>query len=233
MLTLFVDTSSSAVGIAISNKGVLSAETVLNLGGKEQNRSLLPELERFLQLTNLKISDFDLLACCNGPGSFTGIRTTVATIQGLSLASKIPAFTISSLAYLAMNLIYAELPVCTLLDARKNEVYASIYRCRNFPETMMPQQAIKPELLLDTIKTPTLFIGEGALRYQELIISRLGTLAVFAPASHNYPRPANGAALAEHLFVTTDALPTEKLLPEYLRLSEAEIARQKLANKAL
>ncbi|MDY0302029.1 MAG: tRNA (adenosine(37)-N6)-threonylcarbamoyltransferase complex dimerization subunit type 1 TsaB [Trichlorobacter sp.] len=230
MLTLFLDTSSSAVGIAIIKDGQLLCETFLNLGGKEQNRRLLPELHRLLQLLNLEIDEFNLLSCCNGPGSFTGVRTAVATIQGLAIASNTPCVAISSLAYLAMNLPYSYHPVCALLDARKNEVYAGLYHCNGFPEPLMHQQAIKPELLLETITTPTVFIGEGAIRYQQLISSSLGNLAVFVPAAGNFPRPAAGAMLAEQKFATQGAVLAEKILPDYLRLSEAEIARQKNNN---
>lgn len=233
MLTLFLDTSASSVGIALTRDGNLLAESLVNGGGRLQNCRLLPELERLLIMSDLRAADIDLFACCTGPGSFTGIRTAVATVQGLALATDAPCIGISSLAHLAMNAPHASLPVCPLLDARKNEVYAGLYRCNGLPEPLREDQAIVPELLLSSLEGPTLFLGDGARRYRDLIVSHLGERAVFAPDCHHLPRPAAGALLAEAAFRKHGGIAPENLLPSYLRLSEAELSRQQKRGAAL
>lgn len=226
MITLFVDTASGPGGIALTRDGQLLAESVLNLGGKRQNGWLLPEVERMLALCEVSTAGIDLFACSTGPGAFTGIRTAVATVQGLALATAKPCVGVSSLALLAMNIPLAPWPVCPLLDARKNEVYAGMYRCNGLPEPLQEDQAIAPEAFLAGLSGPAIFLGDGARRYRELIQATMGADAHFAPDCQHTPRPACGALLAETIFRQGSAVSPEQLLPTYLRLSEAELARR-------
>lgn len=227
MITLFLQTAGGPSSIAITRDGSPLAESLLAAEGKRQNGWLLPELERLLAACELSPQQLDLLSCSVGPGAFTGVRSGVAAIQGLALASGKPCVGVSSLALLAMNLPLAPYPVCPMLDARKNEVYTALYRCDGLPQPLMPEQAIAPQLLLEQLDGPTIFLGDGALRYRELISATLGPRAIFAPGSHHIPRPACGALLAEQQFAQHGGLAPAQLLPNYLRLSEAELARQK------
>ena len=51
--------------------------------------------------------------------------------------------------------------------------------------------------------------------------------ALFAPLSHNIGRAAHGALLALDSFRNGTTLSPEQLLPDYIRASEAELARRK------
>lgn len=226
MITLCLDTSSGPCSIAVSRDGQLLAETLLATIGKRQNAWLLAELERLLTAAELSISQIDLFACSAGPGSFTGVRTGVATIQGLALAHDKPCVGFSSLALLAMNLPFALHPVCSLLDARKNEVYAGLYRSNDLPEPLMQECAIAPALLLEQLDGTVIFTGDGAVRYRDQIIAAMGNKALFAPLSHSLSRASHGLPLAESLLRQGRAVSPDKLLPNYLRLSEAELSRQ-------
>lgn len=227
MLTLCLDTSSGPSSVAIGRDGQLLAESLLAVTGKRQNAWLLPELKRLLTSCELTLDQIDLFACTTGPGSFTGIRTGVATIQGLAMAHAKPCVGISSLALLAMNLPYTAYPVCPLLDARKNEVYAGLYRCcSELPHPLVNDCTLPPTQWLERLDGPTLFVGEGALRYRELITTTLGSKALFAPSTLTIPRAANGLLLAESACRDGRVLPPAQLLPTYLRLSEAELSRQ-------
>jgi tRNA threonylcarbamoyladenosine biosynthesis protein TsaB len=228
MLTLCLDTTTGPCSIAISRDGQTVAASLLNAPGKHQNAWLLPELERLLAACGLDLAQIDLFACASGPGSFTGVRTGVATIQGLALAHAKPCVGISSLALLAMQLPYAQHPVCPLLDARKNEVYAGLYSCRPLPTPLQDDCTLPPAEFLKQLSGPVIFLGDGAIRYRQLIDELLGDKALFAPPSHAIPLACHGAPLAEAAFRNGQALSAEQLLPSYLRLSEAEISRQKL-----
>jgi len=226
MLTICLDTTTGSSSIAISRDGQLLAASLLAAPGKRQNAWLLPELERLLSSCSLDIAQIDLFACASGPGSFTGVRTGVATVQGLALAHDKPCIGISSLALLAMQLPYAQHPVCPLLDARKDEVYAGLYRCDPLPTPMRDDSALPPAEFLQQLSGPTIFLGDGAIRYRQLIDELLGDDALFAPLSHAIPSAAHGALLAEITFRKGTTSTPEQLLPTYLRLSEAELARQ-------
>jgi tRNA threonylcarbamoyladenosine biosynthesis protein TsaB len=71
----------------------------------------------------------------------------------------------------------------------------------------------------------TLFIGDGAVRYQALIEELLGNRACFAPAWSNNPRAVTASILASTMITRGMCSTAATLLPTYLRRSEAEIAR--------
>lgn len=225
MTTLFLDTASGQSGIAITCDGRVLAESLLGSGGRRQNSWLLPEIERLLENIGMTIGDIDLFGCASGPGSFTGLRTGIATVQGLSFSTNRPFIGVSSLAMLAMNIPISSMPVCPMMDARKGEVYSALYRCNGIPEPIIKDQAAKPEKILSQLTGPTLFIGDGALKYRETIEDKLSGDAFFPHVLQNNPRPSSGAILAEEAFNNCCDPKPEILLPNYLRKSEAELAR--------
>lgn len=229
MRILSIDTSTSLAGIAITDDGRILAESVFTCD-RTLSARLLPEIGHLLGLAGLGHGDLDLLAAAVGPGSFTGVRCGVATVQGLALATGAPCVGFSTLTLLAMDFSLASLPVCALLDARKGEVYAGLYDCSApLPLPCIDEHVTPPEHLLDRLAADTgtavIFTGDGALRYRDLIIARLGARAVFAPLSPASGRPANGALLALDAFQRGLAVPPARLQPVYLRPSEAEYAK--------
>lgn len=229
MNILALDTSTSLASVAIT-----SSETVIAEAAFTCNRSLsarlVPEIEHLLELGGLAIGDIGLFAASTGPGSFTGVRCGVATVQGLALATGKPCAGFSSLAMLAMNFVLATYPVCPLLDARKNEVYAGLYDCSGpAPAPLITDCVIPMEQFLGHISAftgrPVIFVGEGAQRYHETILAHMGERALCAPVSQNIGRAAHGAMLALHAFTTGTTSDPAHLLPDYIRASEAELAR--------
>jgi tRNA threonylcarbamoyladenosine biosynthesis protein TsaB len=227
MITLCLETATARVAIAITNNGRLIGETLLDAPGGQQNRLLLPELQHLLNLHGLEFQQIDLYSCAVGPGSFTGLRSGIATIQGLALANNKPCVGVSTLAMLALNLPYAAFPVCPMLDARKNEVYTALYQPGALPDPICPDHVILPEQFLAELEGPVIFLGDGAVKYHSLIVQKLGERAVLVPASLSVVRASAGCMLAEDTFSKVGATLPEQLLPNYLRLSEAELARQK------
>jgi tRNA threonylcarbamoyladenosine biosynthesis protein TsaB len=189
-------------------------------------------LDMVLKDSGLTLDELDAIGVSLGPGSFTGLRVGIATAKGLALASGKPVVAFSSLAMLAMNLPYAAFPVCTMFDAKKNEVYAALYRCRELPETLLAESVVPPADFLSQLRTPTLFVGSGALRYRDLIMETLGELTIFAPPLSHQPRASAGAILAADLFTRGEFAASAALVPSYLRASEAEVARMKKETEA-
>jgi len=128
MNILAIDTSTSLASIAVAVDEQIVAESLLNTN-RTLSARLVPEIERLLTTAGLAIADIDLFASSIGPGSFTGVRGGVATIQGLALAIGKPCAGFSSLAMLAMNFSLSTTLVCPMLDARKSELYAALYDC--------------------------------------------------------------------------------------------------------
>ncbi len=96
---------------------------------REHARVLLPYLDELLRDAGLRLQDIDALAVGRGPGSFTGVRAAIATVQGLALGSGLPVVAESTLRVLAAGACraHAARRCLALLDARMNEVYAAAY----------------------------------------------------------------------------------------------------------
>lgn len=229
MNILALDTSTSLATVAITVNERVTAEATFNTD-RTLSARLIPEIDRLLVLAGIGIADIDLFAASTGPGSFTGIRGGVATIQGLALAGGKPCVGFSSLTLLAMNFPLAAHPVCAMLDARKNEVYAALFKCAaTIPAAQVSDCVLPPEgfldLLCETTGDRVIFCGDGALRYRDLITRRMGQQAIFAPFPLDTSHASNGALLALHSFRNGEALPPPRLLPTYLRVSDAELNR--------
>lgn len=230
MNILAIDTSTPLASIAVAVNEQVVAESLVNTN-RTLSARLVPEIERLLATAGLGISDIDIFASATGPGSFTGIRGGVATIQGLALALGKPCAGFSSLAMLAMNFPLATTLVCPMLDARKNEVYSALYDCSAaLPAPRIKDCVLSPTTFLNQIaavtRQPVIFAGDGAVRYRELIAGQLGAQAIFAPFPLHNSHAANGITLALHAASSSELKEPSQLLPVYLRASDAEINKQ-------
>ncbi|BCS54697.1 tRNA (adenosine(37)-N6)-threonylcarbamoyltransferase complex dimerization subunit type 1 TsaB [Geobacter sp. SVR] len=231
MYILSIDTSTALASVALATEEKVLAESLLP-AERCLSARLVPEIERLLAMAGVTIGQIDLFASAIGPGSFTGVRAGVATVQGLALSTGKPCAGFSTLAALAMNLSLVSRPVCALLDARKQEVYGGLYDCSLPLPTALIEDCVMPpatlaEMICAHTAEPVIFLGEGALRYRDLIASRMGAQAIFAPSSHHAGRAANGILLALATYHAGRTVPPDRLLPVYIRPSEAELARQK------
>lgn len=97
-------------------------------------KKLLKGIDDILKETNTKLKDIDFFGCIIGPGSFTGIRIGVSTIKGFALALNKKVITATSMELLEENVRNQEQKdkkeenktIITVIDARNDEVYASI-----------------------------------------------------------------------------------------------------------
>ena len=224
MNLLTVDTSTTTCSVALTLNGRLAVEYLLNFD-RTLSRQLLSSIDTVLRGAGVAVEDLDGFGVALGPGSFTGVRVGVATVKGLALATGKPVAGFSSLAMLAMNLPWSGFPVCPMFDARKKEVYAGVYRCTDLPQPVVPDTVLSPEAFVGMIDAPTVFLGDGALRYRGVIESLLGDRAIFAPPHCHQPRAAAGALLAAEVFRTGSTMPLTDLNPAYIRPSEADLAR--------
>lgn len=97
-----------------------------------QNHSarLMPAIDYLIKQSGLVIQDIDLFVAGLGPGSFTGLRIGLSTLQGLSSALDKRLMGIPSLDVYAWNAAGCLLPVCPMLDARMGQVYTAMYEWR-------------------------------------------------------------------------------------------------------
>jgi tRNA threonylcarbamoyladenosine biosynthesis protein TsaB len=229
---LALDTATSLASVAVTSDSAIIAESLFTCD-RSLSARLVPEIDRLLGLAGLAVDEIDLFSASIGPGSFTGVRCGVATIQGLALATGKPCVGFSSLALLAMNQPLNTQPVCALLDARKNEVYAGLYDCSSAIPTALINDCVMPvekflEQVTAAVQVPVVFVGEGARRYQNTIASYMEDRAIFVSPVLNAGRAAHGAMLALDAWSKGNIFNSpEQLLPAYIRPSEAELNLKK------
>lgn len=228
MKILAVETSTLFGGIAIiDDMSGLLIEIRLNIETTYSER-LMVQIDHALKLTGLSPSEIDAFAVTIGPGSFTGLRIGLSTIKGFSYATKKPILTIPTLDSLAWHFPFSEIPVCPLLDARKQEVYAGLFRWdrngfkKEIAETSLPIKVLADQIL-SLHRGKVLFTGEGSLLYKESILNYMEGSAIFAPAEKIAPSPAVVASLAMKKAFAGDYSEPMTLVPRYIRKSEAEI----------
>jgi tRNA threonylcarbamoyladenosine biosynthesis protein TsaB len=222
-LLLTIDTTTPVGSVAVTAGETLLGEVLLNLKSTHTDRLLLT-VRQLLADLDLGISELDGFGVVLGPGSFTGVRVGVATVKGLALATGKPVAGVSTLRTLALQVPFARVPVCALLDARKKEVYAGLYTWEGgLPVSCGEETVLSPDALLDSLEGEVLFVGDGSLAYRTLIVRQLGARAHFVPWPLNLPRASCAAVLALDALRQGRTIPLEELRPCYIRASEAEI----------
>ncbi len=223
MLILGIEASTQVTSVALVGATGLVAESTRG-GRSTASERLLPLVQTVLEDADVHGTDVQGVAVSIGPGSFTGVRVAVSTAKGLARAWGKPAIAVSTLAAMAERFPASRLPVCVMLDARKAEVYAAIFTMtEGGPEVILPEQAITPERLCRRIDQPTLLVGEGALKYRSLFKEHLPARAVFVPGPLNAPSAASVAEIGLQKFRAGETVDSCRLLPNYIRRSEAEI----------
>ena len=122
MRILALDTSSSSIGIGYSD-GEKTIERITTPDPKSHNKTILAEIDRLLTEQGITIEDIDYFAVVIGPGSFTGIRIGVATVNALVMATKKPIVEMTSLEVMAQNG-----DNMVLLDCKHNNYYVGIFQ---------------------------------------------------------------------------------------------------------
>jgi len=223
MKILAIDTSTASGSIALLEDDRLIAE-LTTCSQKTHAERLLPSIKGLLEGADARIEEIDCFAVTKGPGSFTGLRIGLSTVKGLAWSLHKPVIGVSTLEALAMNIPYADKPICPILDARKKEVYAGIYRCDgNRLERIMDDKAIKPAVLLENIKEPTIFIGGGIDVIFNSEPRTPNPKLVFAPSHLWLIRAVNIGLLAWKKFKGGEIDTPEAVGLNYLRPSEAEL----------
>jgi len=215
MLTLAFDTSSKTAAVALLKDSDILYDNIINTGLKH-SEVLLPAIDYALRAISLKIKDVDLFACTIGPGSFTGLRISVSTLKGLMLATGKPAAGISSLAALALNAGKTSKLICSMIDAGRGQVYVSYFRYndKNILQQISEEKVVNPKEIINNIDKNTLYVGDGVIKYAEIIKTPEVSI-------EHYIRASAVGILGRKKFAENDLLDASTLVPFYLRSADA------------
>lgn len=226
-LILSMDTATPCSSVALTRGTSADGGVVASLGltgNVSHSRRLLGAVDYLMEATEIKWGDIDGIGVSLGPGSFTGLRIGMATAKGLATAAGKKMIGVSTLDALASRCVTDKL-ICSVLDARKKEVYAACYRVEGKGDFARVSEiaVLPPQELAQSFTEPTLMVGEGAVVYRELFRQLLGEKVSFAPSQLNEPSAAALGVLACEAMMRGEILDVGEAVPLYLRSSDAEL----------
>ncbi|HTZ11112.1 MAG TPA: tRNA (adenosine(37)-N6)-threonylcarbamoyltransferase complex dimerization subunit type 1 TsaB [Candidatus Margulisiibacteriota bacterium] len=218
MRILGIDTSTRFLCIALYDSGKLYEFTLET--GPKLSSLLGVSIKRVLDAAGLALSDIDYFACGVGPGSFTGMRIGIATMQGISSALKKPVVGISSLDLLAKNASREEGCIVPAIDAKRGLIYSAIYKNKNGALIRSsPYLLLTIEELAKKIKGKAVLLGDAAGLYRSKILSNIRGVKIL-DRDYWYFKPHNIIRLSL-------GTPHLKLKPVYLYAKECQIKQTK------
>ena len=223
MKILAFDTSNQPLSVAIVEDNRILTEQLINMK-RNHSIQLMPAIEEALKQTKLTLGEMDYIAVANGPGSYTGLRIAVTIAKSLAWAQDIHLIGVSSLKVLAANSqASADTYIVPLFDARRQNIYAGLYRNDKAGQLQMVEvdthmAAEQYAEYLATLEGNFELIGADAEQFIDIFTEKLGDRVHVAHPSLNVPRASVLALLAQDEKVT----PAHQLVPNYLKLAEAE-----------
>jgi tRNA threonylcarbamoyladenosine biosynthesis protein TsaB len=208
---LAVDTTTPRGSLAVAaGQGILAEARVLTAAG--HSRWLLPAASALLHGVGLEARDMDAFAVTVGPGSFTGLRVGLGSVQGLALAGGRPCVGLPTLDVVAAAARGVAGTIVALLDAFRGEVYSGVY---DGSGRLRGERSVGPlSRVLEGLPAGTAFAGEIDASMRDAIRSRVPD-ALF-PATDGF-LAATLAAMALPMAEAGAGVPPSALRPLYLR----------------
>ncbi len=224
MRILAIESSAVTASVAIVDDGVLTAEYTVNYK-KTHSQTLLPMIDQICKMTDTAASDFDLIGVSVGPGSFTGLRIGVATAKGIALATGVPVSPVPTLEAMAYNYAGTDVYVCTVMDARRDNVYGAVYHFEKNGHVCDIEKGLYDSRhmasLLNELGKDVVMIGDG-IPVMERVISDITCGVTFAAPNMNTQRAASVAVLALKMYNEGRSVSGSEVVPDYIRPSQAE-----------
>ena len=224
MKILAFETSAKAASAAIAEDGVLLGECYCN-SGVTHSQTLMTMAEGLIA----SCGQPDAVAVAAGPGSFTGVRIGVAAAKGYAWGRELPCYGVSTLEAMAWGLGAFQGWICPCMDARRSQVYNALFRAeegslqRRTEDRAISLEELKKELL--ELDGPIFLVGDGSNLCYNTLRGEVPNLVL--PPEHRMHQRASGVAvLAAREIARGRAGDAAALVPNYLRLSQAE--REKL-----
>src|SRR5580765_2703510 len=236
MRVLALDTTTRAGSVAI-----VDGDRVIDERGGDASRghaARLPgEILAIAAATQTPLASIDLFAVASGPGSFTGLRIGIATVQGVAFVQgrgMVGISALEALAHCASVGLSAGAHVAAWMDAYRHDIFAALYRVTDAPAfdpdrlvELDPPSVDSPAAIWarwsNEFGVPSVVIGDGAELYE----------AIVTPSRVMRPPLLAGAIgrLAVSYVRRGGAVHPSAVHPLYVRRPDAEIAREKGASR--
>lgn len=234
MKILGIDSSGLVASAAIADEKNIIAEFTVN-NKQTHSQTLLPMIEKVVDMSGIEIEQIDVIAIAAGPGSFTGLRIGSATAKGIGLALKKPVVSVPTLEGLAYRVSVFDGIICPIMDARRNQVYTGIYKMdKGNLVCLSEQKAVDIHEIMEELEKydeKVIFLGDGVEVQRETIEKEFKKEYCFAPIHLSKQSAAAVAVLGDIYFNQGKAEDAAEHKPIYLRKSQAEREREERLKK--
>ena len=203
MISLFLDTSSSYLTLAILKDGK-ELKSLYEYLDKDMSKETLNKIKIMMDSLNLKPNDVSNIIAVTGPGSYTGLRVGVTIAKTYAWGLHKNLYSVSSLKTLATTIFLENTYIVPIIDARRGYFFAGIYDEEYnevLKDTYIKYEELKEKL--DTLDKPYKFVTTSKVEGIESIIYK--------------PNIGN---LFKH--IKFDEVSPHTLVPNYLKKTEAE-----------
>ena len=226
---LNIESSTNICSVCISNEE--QTLSIRETAANEHASKITLLIEQCLKEADLKITDLDAVAISNGPGSYTSLRVGGSTAKGICYALEIPLIAVDTLESLALA-AYQKLKdtsafYCPMIDARRMEVYAAIFKIENgrmvLHEPTVPL-IITPETFKRFVDAGKRLVlsGNGATKCEpNLIPDRVIDTSISCSATHMIP-------LSKACYDIKNFVDVAYYTPQYLKAANITVAKNKL-----
>lgn len=243
ILSLDTTAKTAAAGIVkVDGENLMPCVTSQVNSTLTHSESLLPMIDFCLKNAHITLDDISEIAVSAGPGSFTGVRIGISAVKGLAFGRDIECIGVSTLHALALNADDEKRGsiICPVMDARRNQFYNALFSCngKGNLKRLCEDRAISFDELCTELENKysgknIVAVGDGAELFMSLL--KKETKDIDARLARNDKIFQNAYSVAKAAVLEREdgkEYSAEKLLPVYLRLSQAERERnERMANQ--
>lgn len=214
---LHIETSTDVCSVAVSQDGGIIYHNE-DFTGPNHAVVLGGYVQDALSFIDSHAIPLDAVAVSSGPGSYTGLRIGVSMAKGISFGRSVPLIAVPTLALLCVPLLLSEkIPegalLCPMLDARRMEVYSSIYDrglrvVRDIEAEIIDENSFHSQLEQSEIY----FFGNGSEKCKGVLTHKNAHFI-----SDVFPLAKNMMPLAEKRFLNEEFEDVAYFEPSYLK----------------
>ena len=193
--------------------GIVRGEHLVSERAFRNRDEFADSVEAMLREENLVPRELNVIALGIGPGSFTGLRVSLAFAKGLARGLDIPIWPVSSLKIIAANVRYDVERIGVISHARRGQVHFAVCHGANLSFLDGPR-VVPHEALLQSKEEMSLLIGPGVKFLGETLCSKLSNLIPLDDDLHR-PHSLKLAELACEEWQNRTPPNASDLVPEY------------------
>lgn len=168
MYSLAFDTTAGSCSIALfdESKKVASFVREMDFG---QAEVLIPEIQNILASRRLEVKDLGLITVCVGPGSFTGVRSSISAARAFGLACpEVTIAGVSAFEAYAYGLSWNPEEIAPLnaviIETKRDDFYYQLFD-RHLNKITEPDAANLEDIIPQLRDQKVTLIGDGVERF--------------------------------------------------------------------